>query len=236
MLCMNNGDKTRTVELAHGRFAHASGALWLPDADTILLADVHLGFGWALRRRGQLGPVQDSAVRKKLFDVVDELRPRVVVFLGDVVHAPRPAPAEREAIEATVRALAERTHLMLVPGNHDRRFRRDYQSLPIELCDVWRGAGLMAVHGDRPLVETEDHTVLGHIHPAVAVVDHAGAAHKMPAFVAGERITILPAFSPLAAGFDVRAGLPIEMGEVRIVAASGKRAVDLGPLARIQRM
>src|SRR5687768_17009308 len=99
MLCMNSGDKTRTVELAHGRFAHASGALWLPDADTILLADVHLGFGWALRRRGQLGPVQDSAVRKKLFDVVDELRPRVVVFLGDVVHAPRPAPAEREAIE-----------------------------------------------------------------------------------------------------------------------------------------
>jgi metallophosphoesterase superfamily enzyme len=58
----------------------------------------------------------------------------------------------------------------------------------------------------------------------------------MPVFVAGPRITILPAFSPLAAGFDVRSGLPIEMGEVRIVAASGRRAVDLGPLAKIQRI
>jgi hypothetical protein len=36
----------------------------------------------------------------------------------------------------------------------------------------------------------------------------------------------------MAAGFDIRAGLPFEMGDPRIVAASGKRAVLLGRLSR----
>ena len=56
----------------------------------------------------------------------------------------------------------------------------------------------------------------------------------VPAFVAGSRITLLPAFSPLAAGFDVRAGLPYEMGDPCIVAASGRRAVTLGRLSRLR--
>ena len=221
---------SRLFDLGGGRHAHASGALWLPDRRTVVLADVHLGFGWALRRRGQLGPVGDANVERKLAALIEELTPETVVFLGDLVHAPRPTPAERTTVERAVRSLNAR--VIVVLGNHDRGFTRDYPDLPVEVCREWRPPGLIAVHGDRPLPD-EGHVVAGHIHPALGIVDDAGASRRMPVFVAGENVTLLPAFSPLAAGFDIRAGLPFRIREPRIVAASGQRAVLLGPLSRV---
>jgi metallophosphoesterase superfamily enzyme len=224
-------DCTRSgVEIGAGRFAHASGALWLAETRTALVADLHLGFGWALRRRGQLGPVEDDASRVKLMSLVEELRPETIVFLGDLVHAPRPAAPERDAVMSTIRGLDAR--LVVVLGNHDRRFVRDYPELQVECCDVWHGPGIVAVHGDRELPSAE-HVVCGHLHPALSVFDDAGSGRKLPAFVAGKSVTLLPAFSPFASGFDIRAGLPFEIAGARVVVASGRRAVDIGPLARI---
>jgi uncharacterized protein len=226
---------SRFVDLGAGRVAHASGALWLEDEQAAVLADVHLGYGWALRRRGQLGPVGDHGTRAKLMEAVEELRPRKVVLLGDVVHAPRPVKEERASLEEAVRWLRERAHVIVVLGNHDRRFRQDYPDLPLEVCEEWRSGEMVAVHGDRELPKGS-HVIAGHVHPALAVADNAGACHKMPAFVAGENITLLPAFSPMASGFDVRLGLPFEFNDdPRIVVASGKRAVMLGPLSRLRR-
>jgi metallophosphoesterase superfamily enzyme len=102
------------------------------------------------------------------------------------------------------------------------------------MCNEWRFGSIVAVHGDRPL-PAADHVLAGHLHPALGVMDHAGASHRMPVFVVSERITLLPAFSPLSAGFDIRAGLPFDMGDPVIVAASGKRTVHLGPLSRVSR-
>jgi metallophosphoesterase superfamily enzyme len=205
----------------------------MPEIRTVLLADVHLGFGWALRRRGQLGPVTDGGVSRKLAATVAELAPETIVFLGDLVHAPRPTPPERNLVEAALRVLPAR--LIVVLGNHDRGLVRDYPELPVEVRDAWSHAGTVAVHGDKQLPQAE-HVVAGHVHPAIGVVDHAGATCKVPAFVAGAAITLVPAFSPFAAGFDVRAGLPFDMGDPRIVAASGKRAVCLGALSRLRSM
>lgn len=231
----------KLLELAPGRWAHASGALWLSDCRTALLADVHLGFGWALRRRGQLGPVQEGAVRRKLMDTIDDLKPDTIVFVGDVVHAPRPAPPERAAVEAMLGELATRAELVLIPGNHDRGFRSDYPGANIRLATEWRECGLHAVHG-HVVPATREHLVLGHIHPALGVVDHAGATQKVPVFVASRSLTILPAFSPLSPGGDIRVHMPPELSRLlppdatRIVAASGRRAVSLGLLSRLNRL
>lgn len=229
MHCMSSG---RTVDLGGGRVAHASGALWLPDLRTAIFADAHLGFGWALRRRGQLGPVHDDRTESKLRTTVEELQPETVVFLGDLVHAPRPAPAERSALTSTLEAL--RARIVVVLGNHDRGFVRDYPNLPVEICNEWHASGFVAVHGDKALPSAE-HVIAGHLHPALAIVDDAGSGRKMPVFVAGEALTLLPAFSAMATGLDVRLGLPDAVGRnPRIVVASGRRAVDLGPLDRLR--
>ena len=227
----------KLLELAPGRWAHPSGALWLSDSLTVLLADVHLGYGWALRRRGHLGPVHEGAVRRKLMATIADLQPRSIVFVGDVVHAPRPGPQERAAVEATLGELAATSDLILIPGNHDRGFHKDYPGAAIRLASEWRDSGMVAVHG-HIIPKTTDHLIVGHIHPALGIVDHAGATQKLPVFVAAERITVLPAFSPLSAGGDIREFMPTVLREMldentRVIAASGKRVVNLGPLSRL---
>ncbi len=213
-------------------FAHASGALWLDEIRTLIAADVHLGYGWALRRRGQLGPVGDDKVCQKLISVVKELAPEEIVFLGDLVHAPRPAPAERHAVEVTIGELGRSSRVTVVLGNHDRGFIRDFPSLPVETCRIWVRGGITAVHGDREIPEGE-HTVIGHLHPALGVTDHAGASHRMPVFITGPKLTLMPAFSPFAAGVDIRETLAVRPRRARVIAASGRRVVDLGSLDQV---
>jgi uncharacterized protein len=229
----------KLLELAPGRWAHASGALWLSECRTALLADVHLGYGWALRRRGQLGPVQEGAVRRKLTATIADLQPKTIVFVGDIVHAPRPGKQERAAIEAALAELAGHAELVLIPGNHDRGFARDYPGAAIRIADDWRDCGLLAVHG-HSLPATTDHLVLGHIHPALGIQDDAGASQKVPVFVSSERVTVLPAFSPLSAGGDIRVHMPQAVSKMmsrestRVIAASGRRVLNLGLLSRLQ--
>lgn len=236
----------KLLEIAPGRWAHASGALWLSESRTALLADVHLGYGWALRRRGQLGPVQEGAVRKKLMEAVSDLDPARIIFVGDVVHAPKPGPQERAAIEGTLSELAAHCELVLIPGNHDRAFHRDYPGVPVRLMKEWRECGLLAVHGDvvPPMAGAGDHLIVGHVHPALTLTDHAGATMKLPVFAFSDRVTVLPAFSPLSAGGDIRVHMPAAISRLmeevpaagtRVVATSGKRVVNLGPLSRLPR-
>jgi putative SbcD/Mre11-related phosphoesterase len=230
----------RLLELAPGRWAHSSGALWLSESRTALLADVHLGYGWALRRRRQLGPVHEDAVQQKLISTVADLKPRTIVFVGDVVHAPKPVSQERASVEATLGQLAEHSELVLIPGNHDRRFQNDYPGVPVRILAEWREGGLTAVHG-HVVPAISDHLIVGHVHPALGIVDHAGATQKVPVFVASKRVTVLPAFSPLSAGGDIRVHMPASLQRIidddaQVIAASGKRVVNLGSLARLNRL
>ncbi len=234
-MMVGSWNSLREIEIAPGVFAHASGALIVREQRTILLvADVHLGYGWAQRRRGQLGPVQDAGVHQKLHALIDELSPESIVFLGDVVHAPNPAPQERALVERTLASLAARVEIVAVRGNHDRAFARDYASLGIRTAEHWTGTGLIAIHGDRlPNGPSTERVVMGHLHPAVAVRDDAGSSRRIPAFLVGPRVCVLPAFSPLAAGFDISSGLPPDIkalfgpGAIAVMAATGNRVVRL---------
>jgi uncharacterized protein len=217
--------------MAPGRFAHASGALWLPAVETALVADLHLGYAWAQRRRGELGPVIEGGVAGKLRTLIDELHPACVAIIGDLVHAPQPHPDERGHIERVIRDLAESTRLVLVPGNHDRRFVEDFPDLPLEVVEEWTGADVVAVHGHRK-VPRRRHLVIGHLHPAISIRDDAGASQKIPVFVAGTHGTVLPAFSTFTRGTHLSRCLTPELcellgGEMRLFAATGRRVVPL---------
>lgn len=220
------------VEIAPSLEAHCSGALFLRAHATAILADIHLGYAWAMRRRGQLGPVVDNGARERLLRVVDELQPRTLVLAGDVVHAPRPSMQEGQYIEATLLALRERCELHIVLGNHDRAFLRDFSHLN---CLTTREKVIddyLIVHGDKPV--TSDKTIImGHHHPSLKLRDAAGARQSVPIFLVGPKLIVMPAFSPFAAGMDVRRDLPESLRKqlgrpVRMIAATGRRSVDLG--------
>jgi len=220
--------------LGPGRLGDCSGALYLERTRTLMIADAHLGYGWAQRRRGQMGPVTDGGIRKRLEEVMDRFRPEEVVFLGDTVHAPKPMTAEREFIEEVLNWMITRARVSIVQGNHDRAFGRDFGHLAVSVLPQWRDGGLLGLHGDRLRIEVPDadHYLLGHLHPAVSLQDDAGVNRRVPAFLVSERATVLPAFSPFAAGFDItRLGLPGEvkklLGRHDIVVATGRRIVRL---------
>ena len=221
-----------------GLQAHASGALWLPESRTALIADLHLGYSWAQRRRGELGPLADVQTRKKLLQCNDELRPKRFVFLGDVVHAPGSCAPEREWIEETLRQLDQNAELIAVRGNHDRQFAAEFAQLNFVHVEAWSHQSLTAIHGDQfKFALPESHTlVMGHLHPALSIRDASGAGQKLPVFLVNSQCIILPAFSPFARGYDVACGLPAEIRKyfgkegISVYAASGKRVVRLGLL------
>ena len=234
-----------TVPLLPSLSAHVSGTLWIAESQTAVIADVHLGYSWAQRRRGELGPLADSRTREKLLRLCDDLQPRRLVFLGDLVHAPRPCAPEREWIEDTLIELSQRAELVAVRGNHDRAFAREFGHLPIQTVEQWSAPNLTAVHGDRfTFALPEGHTLLlGHLHPCLGIRDAAGASPKLPLFLVGSACVVLPAFSPFARGYDVVGGLPEELkscfrdSEIEAYAVTGTRVVRLGPLRRaIERM
>ena len=218
------------LEIGLGRWAHPSGALWLPALRTAIIADAHFGYGWAQRRRGELGPLRDDVAPKRILAVIDELQPERVVLLGDIVHAPKPAPEERELVAAILRGVAERAELVLVRGNHDRGFMKDFET---PLVESWEAGGLVAVHGDVLPSGGRDHVVAGHWHPAWEIRDASGVSHRFPVFACGERLTVLPAFSPFAAGLDLAKGIPKAWknksgGRWKLYAATGRTVVLVG--------
>lgn len=226
---------SRLVEIEPGKFAHASGALWLRESRTAIIADAHLGYGWAQRRRGELGPLRDRMAQDKITALIDELSPDEAVFLGDLVHAPRPGKMERLLIEDTLKSVAARVRLTVVRGNHDRGFATDFGALGIPLAEEWRSGSVVAVHGDRTPAVENCCLVLGHLHPALRIRDAAGATQSLPVFLAGQGLIVLPAFSPFAAGWDLTRGIPGAIAQtlptrVEALAASGTRVVRLGPV------
>jgi uncharacterized protein len=226
------------VPISSDLYAHASGALWIPETTTVVAADVHLGYSWAQRRRGELGPLADARTREKLLALRDQLRPGRFVFLGDLVHAPRPCAPERAWIEDVLRQLAADAQLVAVRGNHDRRFAAEFAHLPFQDVMTWSEGSVTAAHGDRmDFAWPEDHTLLlGHLHPSLAIRDSSGAGHKLPVFIGNKRCLVLPAFSPFARGYDIFSGFPPEIArcfgtdEVEVFAATGKKVARLGPL------
>lgn len=229
-----------------GLWAHTSSALWLPESRTALIADVHLGYGWAQRRRGELGPLADFRTREKLHAMFEELQPQRVVFLGDLVHAPRPCAPEREWIEETLTKLSGHAALVAVRGNHDRAFAREFGHLPIQQCEHWSDELVVAVHGDRlDLAPVVDHRtlVVGHLHPCLGIRDASGASQKLPVFLVSQACLVLPAFSPFARGYDITCGLPEELAVrfgkqgAEAYAATPTRVARLGPVREaVERM
>jgi uncharacterized protein len=218
---------------------HPSGALWLPDTQTLLIADLHLGYSWAQRRRGELGPLADFRARDKLLKLCAELEPIHIVFLGDLVHAPRPCEPERAYVEETLAFLAKQAQITAVRGNHDRAFAREFGHLPLSTTEVWTSGDLTAVHGDRldrsPIPQSGT-LILGHLHPCLSIRDASGAGQKLPLFLVNSRCIVLPAFSPFARGYDVSAGFPpalqfcFQNSPIHAYIATPSRVLHLGPL------
>jgi putative SbcD/Mre11-related phosphoesterase len=203
------------LQLAPGIVLDARRAVFLEETGVLAVADLHFGYAWTHRARGQILPVsKPDTTLPRLLGLLDEYRPRALALLGDIVHGELLMEENRAELRALLAALRERAEVVLVAGNHDRLLP---QLLRIPIPREHRAGRHLLLHGDLANDETAaihlaaaqaagGLVIMGHEHPSISMGDGVAHRARVPCFLAGERLLVLPAFSEWAAGANVRAG------------------------------
>lgn len=219
----------RWLEIAPGLRVTGDGAAWLPDHQTIVVADVHVGYELAAQRRGgYLPPVERGAVvGARLAAMARELDACRVVIAGDLRHSTHDVDdLEREELSHFAHAFGHDVRLDVVRGNHDR----GGVMVGHETLATLRVGDVDITHV--PPTETPARwTVCGHLHPRITVRDETGASARFPCALTGVRLVVLPAFSQWAGGTAAGRLLDaLPLGEWRALPVTGGAITDVGIL------
>jgi DNA ligase-associated metallophosphoesterase len=166
-------------------------ALYLKAERTLVIADIHWGYAHSHRQCGNLLPLWgNEETARRLHALLKRYKPRRMIWLGDSLHA----PGASSFAEAFLDELPARLEVVIIRGNHDRKWRRADTA-------EFRLGGYVLHHGDqRREPEAGMTEIIGHIHPAFSWSDGAGMSLKVPVLVEEAHRLILPAFSDWSAG------------------------------------
>jgi uncharacterized protein len=217
----------------------------IKDEGTVVVSDLHVGYESVLEDSGlHLPRIQTEAMRDSLLDIIDRFSPERFLLLGDLKHEfSRNLAQEWSEARRILGTLQDHGEVIIVRGNHDNYLANIASKLGVRMVEEHVAAGIHFAHGhlpnhNRPLV-------MGHEHPSVRLFDSVGAYVKLPCFVhlERERILIMPAFSPLAAGTDITSGAqtfsPIlegaDLGQAKVYGCSEIGLLSLGEVGRLSR-
>lgn len=191
-----------TLELAGEQVALlAERALWWPARRTLVVADVHLGKGATFRAAGipiPRGSTADDLAR--LDRALARTDATSLIILGDLFHA----RVGREAPGTLAQVGGWRTRwpeldVLLVRGNHDVGAGDPPTELGVRCVDEpWDVPPFRLQHHPTPAGSA--YVLAGHVHPAVRL---GGLRERLPAFVFGARVGLLPAFGSFTGGGGV---------------------------------
>lgn len=188
---------------------------------TAVVADLHVGYDTARRRRGEAIPLAIlSEELAPLATVVSRHAVKRVVVAGDLFEERGGAARAADVLAWFTAAAVE---LLVVPGNHDRGLRAE-TGLPLHTGGVDVG-GWRVLHGDGRW--PAGRLVCGHFHPWLrwGPVD-------VPCYLVGERAIVLPPFSADARGVDV---VPQQRwAKYRCCAVAEDAVLDMGALKKLQ--
>jgi DNA ligase-associated metallophosphoesterase len=175
-------------------------ALWLPAHGTMLVADLHWGKAAAFRAAHV--PVPMGTTRSdlaRLSRALEATGAAQLVVLGDLLHARAGRHDETLRTIATWRAQHAAVRITLVRGNHDRHAGDPPAELAIGCTDAPLRVGpFLGVHEPEP--HADGYVLAGHLHPSVTVRGRGRLSARLPAFVFGDRVGLLPAFSSFTGG------------------------------------
>jgi len=202
-----------------------SGALYVPEYDTLLIADLHLEKGSSRAHLGQLLPPYDTrAGLLSLQAAIARWTPARVMLLGDSFHDAHGPDRMAQSDRALLEELVTETDFIWLSGNHDPDLPAHLpgsRSAEVALGDITLrhepGAGAV-------------NEIAGHLHP-VAAIRRRGRRVRTKCFVISPARIILPAFGAYTGGLDVRheAFRPLLAGEAFRVIMIGKTALHALP-------
>jgi DNA ligase-associated metallophosphoesterase len=195
--------------LEPGVILDARRALWLESERALVIADLHLGYSWAHRKRGQMLPLGADDLLPRLSSLLATYHPERVLLLGDIVHEAVPVEPFIEELSGLLRLLEKSAETTLIAGNHDRKLSQILEGLHpgIMLRRSFQMGATLFAHGDVPVRnEAGGRVVIGHEHPAICLGDGISSSARFPCFVSGKTLLVLPAFSRWAAGSSIGSG------------------------------
>jgi uncharacterized protein len=167
-----------------------SGALYVPDYHTLLIADLHLEKGTSLAKRGvHLPPYDTRESLRQLAAVISAATPRRLIFLGDSFHD----GAARERIDhadlASLRTITAQVETIWITGNHDPDPPQDVGGTITRQVAL----GPVTLRHEPMQLGADEIEISGHLHPAASVVSR-GHRIRCRCFIADQRRLIMPAF------------------------------------------
>ncbi|MDX3805968.1 MAG: ligase-associated DNA damage response endonuclease PdeM [Bosea sp. (in: a-proteobacteria)] len=176
-----------------------SGALWLPEERTLIVADLHLEKGSSYAMRGVMLPPYDStATLAALASAIRRHQPARVIALGDSFHDREAEGRLAPEARAALRLMQQGRDWLWITGNHDPSISRGMGG---ESLDYLTLAGVMLRHEPDPT--ERDYEIAGHLHPA-AKVRMRGRAIRRRCFALSARRCVMPAMGAYAGGLNLR--------------------------------
>jgi len=192
--------------------------LFLKDVNTLVLADLHIGFESIMLEDGTSAPFnQTQELANLIGEYLKHLNPDKLVLNGDVKHSfHEPTKIENRDVKKflqSVSPLVKEVHI--VKGNHDTFLNwvvRDFQNAIFHESHYVLGKYFFT-HGDDHLPENlpdnVQYVIIAHEHPVLAARINGLQKIRSPAFLMGPlinksaKIIVLPAFSSYSTGTPI---------------------------------
>lgn len=196
---------------AHYPIHLAEEALWLladkavywPARKCLLIADAHFGKASAYRSLGQPVPQGTTTANLQRLDRLLAAFPGAqVIFLGDFLHGPG---SHASGTLNALRAWRERhagVALTLIRGNHDKRAGDPPGDLNVEVVTEPLLMGPFALQHE-PDAHASHHVLAGHVHPVYRLRGKGRQSLRLPCFLIGNQVSLLPAFGAFTGGYSV---------------------------------
>jgi len=176
-----------------------SGALFLPEERTLVVADLHLEKGSSYAMRGvMLPPYDTTATLAALSAAILRLRPARVIALGDSFHDRQAEARLAPQTLAALHLLQQGRDWLWITGNHDPAVGARVGG---ESADAIVLGGVTFRHEPDPA--EIGYEVAGHLHPA-ARLRMRGRALRRRCFALSPRRCVMPAMGAYAGGLNLR--------------------------------
>jgi len=194
-------------------------ALFWPAACALVVADMHWGKAAAFRAAGI--PIPGGATRQdldRLDQAVARTGARRLIVLGDLFHAKAGRIATRTLADLRRwREERDTLEIQLARGNHDRHAGDPPADLRVNCVDAPAFLPPFVLR-HQPAPAEQGYTLAGHVHPGIVLAGPGLFRERLPCFVVGENVAVLPAFG----SFTGLGMITAEPGERVFVVAEGQ--------------
>lgn len=167
-------------------------AVFFEDYRILVIADLHLGKVNHFRRSGIAVPTSINTKNlESLIELIQQLNPLKVVFLGDLFHSHY--NDEWEAFGQVVRHF-KTCKFELVRGNHDIMSALQYKRCQLHVREQLEMGSFLLTHEPMGEIPLGRYNMYGHIHPGVRLLGKGRQSITLPCFYFGQHEAIMPAF------------------------------------------